>query len=228
MVLTLIMIKYNTQPHTDGGDILRQCLAAIADGDVVKQEQLQEAVADLERQFLEQHGNGLCLDVPARVDLADRWAAIMDSRRGTRHYSKILDNNVYFATGHFFGYFVVAFPIPGADGTTIGYTAYRLTGDNFGATAKWFTPPEWVVLNDLGEMVPTAKPLPLGGTDNPTPQAVQQWRREWFDLREYKRLHKGRTPEEQAEYEERRRRWREDNNKDKGDDHSDDNQSKED
>ena len=219
------MIKFNTQPHTDGGDVLRQYLAALADG--IKQEQLQTAVDDLERQFSEQRGNGLFLDAPARVDLVNLWAAIMDSRRGTRDYSQMLDNDVYFATGNFHGYFVVVFPMLGADGLPAGYTAYRLTGDNFGATAKWFTPPERILLNDLGEMVPTAKPLPLGGTDNPTPQAVQQWRREWFNLWEYKRLHHGRTPEQEAQYQERRRRWRGDNNKDKGDDHSDDNQSKE-
>lgn len=217
---------FKTQTHTDGGEILRQYLTALAADDVVKQEQLQEAVADLERQFLEQRGNGLCLDVPARVDLASLWAEMMDTRHHTRAYTQWLAAG--YVTGRWFGYFVVLFPMLGADGTTIGYTAYRLTGANFGVTAKWFTAPERIVLNDLGEMVPTAEPLPLGGTDNPTPQAVQQWRREWFDLREYKRLHKGRTPEEQAEYEERRRRWREDNNKDKGDDYSDDNQSKED
>ena len=195
------MENFNT---IDGDN--NQRVTLLAEG--IKQDRQAEAVAEKERQFLEQHGNGLCLDNPARVDLVDRWAKMMDSRHGTREYSQMLDNNVYFATGHVYGYSVVLFPKFGADGLPTGFSAYRLTGDRFGATAKWFDAPERIVLNELGEMVPTAKPLPLGGTDNPTPEALRQWRREWRELWEFKRTHHGRTPEQEAQYQERRRRWR--------------------
>lgn len=214
------MDNYNTQPHPVD-DVLFQYVTLLAEG--IKQDRREAAVAELELQFLEQHGNGLFLDVPARVDLASLWAEMMDTRHHTRQYSQWLENG-YFATGRFFGYFVVLFPMLGADGIPTGFTAYRLTGERFGSSAKFFTAPERVILNDLGEMVATAKPLPLGGSDNPTPEALRQWRKECRDLWKFKRLHKGLTPEQEAEKEERRRRWREDNNKDNGDNQSNDNQ----
>ena len=198
------MENFNT---IDGDNIQR--ITLLAEG--IKQDQQAEAVAEKERQFLEQHGNGLFVDGHARVDLVDRWAKMMDSRRGTNDYSQMLDSNVYFATGHYFGYRVVLFPKLGADGLPDGFTAYRLTGDRFGATVKWFDAPERIVLNDEGEMVPTAKPLPLGGTDNPTPEALRQWRREWRELWEFKRTHHGRTPEQESEFQKRRKRWRREN-----------------
>ncbi|MBQ6615697.1 MAG: hypothetical protein IJH67_04945 [Thermoguttaceae bacterium] len=194
----------NTQQSVDGALIQRVTL--LAEG--IKQDRLEEAVAEGERRFLEQHGNGLFVDVPARVDLVNRWAAMMDSRHGTKEYSQMLVSNIYFATGRYFGYHVVLFPKLDADGLPAGFTAYRLTGDRFGATAKWFDAPERIVLNDLGEMVPTAKPLPLGGTDNPTPEALRQWKREWRELWKYKDAHNGRTPEQEAKYQERRKRRR--------------------
>lgn len=201
------MTIINIKPSIDG-DIIQR-VTRLAEG--IRQDRLEETVAEGERRFLEQHGNGLFVDVPARVDLVDRWAKMMDSRRGTNDYSQMLDSNVYFATGHYFGYRVVLFPKLGADGLPDGFTAYRLTGDRFGATAKWFDAPERIVLNDEGEMVPTAKPLPLGGTDNPTPEALRQWRREWRELWEFKQSHGGRSPEEETRYQERRRRWRGEN-----------------
>ena len=198
------MTIINIKPSIDGDIIQRVTLLA----ELIRQDRQAEAVAEKERQFLEQHGNGLFVDVPARVDLVDRWAKMMDSRHSTNEYSRLLDSNIYFATGHVYGYRVVLFPKLGADGIPAGFSAYRLTGDRFGATAKWFTPPERIVLNEAGEMVPTAKPLPLGGTDNPTPEALRQWRREWRELWEFKRTHNGRTPEQEEEYQKRRKRWR--------------------
>lgn len=176
------MDNFNTQPHPVD-DVLFQYVTLLAEG--IKQDRMAEAVADLEAQFLEQHGNGLYIDSPQRVDLAQAWAAMMDSRHGTRHYSQWLENEVY--TGRYFGYHVVLFPMLGADGIPAGLTAYRLTGDRFGSTAKWFTAPERIVLDAEGEMVATAKPLPLGGCNNPTPEALRQWRREWFALWEEER-----------------------------------------
>ena len=208
VLFALAMKNINTQPRTVD-EVLSQYVTALAAE--IKLDRHKEAVAKLESRFIEQHGIGLFVDAPARVDLVVRWAKMMDSRHGTNEYSQMLDTNVYFATGHWFGYHVVLFPKLDADGLPAGFTAYRLTGDRFGATAKWFTPPERIVLNELGEMVPTTKPLPLGGTDNPTPEALRQWRREWRELWKYKDAHNGRTPEQEAEYQKRRKRWRGEN-----------------
>jgi len=214
------MIKFNTQPHTDGGDVLRQYVTALADG--VKQDRLQAAVADLETQFIKRRGIGLFIDAPQRINTAQAWAAMMDTRHHTRAYTQWLAAG--YVTGRWFGYHVILFPITSIDGIApAGFFAYRLTGDNFGATAKWFTAPEWIELNQKGKLVPDAEPLPLGGCCNPPPGAVEQYRRDWRALRRFKQSHGGRSPEEQAAYEERRRRWRGDNNQD-----NNDNQSKED
>ena len=169
-----------------------------------------EAVADLESQFARQRGVGLYIDVPQRTDTAQAWAAMMDSRHGTRAYSQWLEAG--FVTGRWFGFFVVLFPIPGIDGRLpAGFFVYRLTGDPFGSSARWFDPPLWIELDQKGKLVPDASPLPLGGCYFPTPGAVQQYRRDWRKLRRFKQSHGGRSPEEQAAYEERRRRWRDNN-----------------
>ena len=196
----------NTQQPADGV-IVRQ-IKNLAE--LIRQDRQAEAVADLESQFARQRGVGLFIDTPPRVATAQAWAELMDTRYHTRQYSQWLKAG--YLTGRWFGYFIILFPIPGIDGgLPAGFFCYRLTGDRFGSSARWFEAPLWVELNQKGKLVPDASPLPLDGCYFPTPGAVQQYRRDWRKLRRFKQSHNGRSPEEEKAYQERRRRWRDNN-----------------
>lgn len=190
---------------------------------------LDAAVDLLESQFIEQYGGGLFIDNPQRPILASKWAALMDSQFNTRQYSQWLKDEPYL-TGRYFGLHVILFLKLDADELPTGLTAYQLTGRGFGesdregARGYFKTDPLSIELDAKGHLITGVKPLPLGGTDNPTPEQEAQYRKEWKELRRYKDAHHGRSPEEEAAHQEKRKQWRQKDylkNKKRGNDNND-------
>lgn len=180
-------------------DVLRQYVKVLTDG--IKLSRHKDAVDELESQFVEQRGAGLFVDVPPRVDLASRWAALMDYQFNTRQYSQWLETE-FFGTGRFYGYYVILFPLLGADGYPAGFTVYRLTGERFGEGEKWFTPPRAIELDAEGHLIPDVRPI------EETTENTRQWNARIKELARFKDAHHGRTPHQEAEYQKRRKQWR--------------------
>lgn len=107
-------------------------------------------------------------------------------------------------TGIFCDYEVIIFPQirydagePEIDFITI----YRLDGVDFPPLQAGTPPVQSVELDQHGNLIIDIEPLPVAGD-------LCLWRYTFDELLKFKDSHHGRTPEQEAEYQEKRKQWR--------------------